>query len=148
MQASKKPKVLTGGLYKDVWYAAGGKSWMAQFIYDANADYYWSNDNTTGAIPLGIEAVLEKATEADIWLNPSMHTTYADMNSSNLHYRRFSAFTNEQVFSNSIKKGPTGGLLFYELASLRPDIVLKDLVKIFHPEILPEHKFFFFAPLQ
>ena len=47
-KAKTKPTVLTGGLYKDVWYVAGGKSWMAKFLEDANADYLWADNNETG----------------------------------------------------------------------------------------------------
>ncbi|HBU79689.1 MAG TPA: ABC transporter substrate-binding protein, partial [Muricauda sp.] len=51
-KAKTKPTVLTGGLYKDVWYVAGGKSWMAKFLEDANADYLWADNNETGSIGL------------------------------------------------------------------------------------------------
>jgi iron complex transport system substrate-binding protein len=46
------------------------------------------------------------------------------------------------------KKGKTGGILYYELGPNRPDIVLKDLVKILHPELLVGYKPFFFEKLN
>lgn len=146
--AIEKPTVLTGGLYKDVWYVAGGKSWMAQFLEDANANYLWQETPNTGSIGLSLEAVLEKGVQADYWFNPSLHGSYEELLQANSHYRQFKAFEQKTVFSNAINKGETGGLLFYELAPQRPDLVLKDLISILHPKLLPEHQPHFFMPLN
>ncbi|MUH36382.1 ABC transporter substrate-binding protein [Zobellia amurskyensis] len=145
---TKKPTVLTGGLYKDVWHVAGGKSWMAQFLKDAKTDYLWKDTPETGGIGLSLESVLATAQNADYWLNPSMLTSYKDIEESNNHYTQFDAYKNKTVFSNTIAKGATGGLLYYELGPMRPDLVLKDLIHIFHPELLPDHELFFFKPLE
>jgi len=147
-EATEKPTVLTGGLYKDVWHVAGGNSWMAQFLKDAQADYLWAETNETGGIALSIESVLETADTADFWLNPSMFTSYQEMEKANRHYTQFTAFDNKKVYSNTISKGATGGLLYYELAPNRPDLVLKDLIHVFHPELLPDHQLLFFKPLE
>jgi len=147
-KATKKPTVLTGGLYKDVWHVAGGKSWMAQFLKDAKADYLWATTNETGGLAVSLESILETSEKADYWLNPSMLTSYQEMEKANRHYTQFAAFDNKNVYSNTIAKGATGGLLFYELAPNRPDLVLKDLIHIFHPELLPDHQLFFFKPLE
>ncbi|MFD2098301.1 ABC transporter substrate-binding protein [Flagellimonas iocasae] len=147
-QATEKPTVLTGGLYKDVWYVAGGKSWMAQFLTDANADYIWSETENTGSIGLSLEAVLEKGQQADFWFNPSSHTTYEEVKLANAHYQQFKAFSKKNIFSNAIEKGDKGGLIFYELAPQRPDLVLKDLIHILHPDLLPDYKPHFFKPLR
>lgn len=147
-KATEKPTVLTGGLYKDVWHVAGGKSWMAQFLKDAKADYLWATNNETGGLALSLESVLETSEKADYWLNPSMLTSYQEMEKANRHYTQFAAFDNKKVYSNTITKGTTGGLLFYELAPNRPDLVLKDLIHIFHPELMPNHQLFFFKPFK
>ncbi len=146
--ARSKPTVLTGGLYKDVWYVSGGKSWMAQFLKDAQTDYLWKDTPETGSISLSVESVLDKGQKAQFWLNPSMHTSYSEMATANRHYQQFDAYKNKNIFSNTIAKGPSGGLLFYELAPQRPDLVLKDLIHIFHPTLLPEHELYFFKPLD
>ncbi len=147
-EANEKPTVLTGGLYKDVWYVAGGNSWMAQFLQDANADYLWDESPETGSIGLSLEAVLEKGSTAHYWFNPSLHSSYEELLQANSHYQQFYAFNQKKVFSNAIKKGETGGLLFYELAPQRPDLVLMDLISILHPKLLPDHQSHFFMPLQ
>jgi iron complex transport system substrate-binding protein len=55
---------------------------------------------------------------------------------------------NDQVYSFTHKVGDTGGLLYFELAPNRPDIVLKDIIKILHPELLPNHNLYFFDQLK
>lgn len=147
-KAGKRPTVLTGGLFKDVWYVAGGKSWMARFLEDAHTQYLWKENRETGSLSLSLESVLERAREAEFWLNPSMLTTYDAMTEANKHYQEFEAFKTKNVFSNTIAKGTTGGLLFYEQAPNRPDMVLRDLIHIFHPELLPDHNPVFFKPLK
>lgn len=147
-EAKGKPTVVTGGLYKDVWYVAGGNSWMAQFLKDARTNYLWSDTKETGSLSLSIESVLEKAQNAGFWLNPSMITSYEELKQANRHYVQFDAYKNRNVYSNTITKGDTGGLIYYELAPQRPDLVLKDLIHIFHPELLPDHELFFFKPLE
>lgn len=143
-----KPTVITGGLYKDIWHVAGGKSWMAQFLSDAQTDYLWANNDQVGGMALSLESVLGKSQHADFWLNPSMLTSYDEMKRFSRHYEQFDAFKNQNVYSNTITKGATGGLLFYELAPQRPDLVLKDLIHIFHPALLPNHEPLFFKPLK
>ena len=146
--ADAKPTVLTGGLYKDVWYVAGGSSWMSQFLKDANTQYLWEETDKTGSIGLSLEEVLTKGKEAEFWFNPSLHSTYLEMENANSHYPEFDAYKNQNVFSNALAKGETGGILFYELAPQRPDLVLKDLISILHPNLMEGYETHFFKPLQ
>lgn len=146
--ARSRPKVLSGALYKDVWYLPAGESWAARFMEDANADYLWKKTSGTGSLSLSLEAILEKASDADVWISPSQFTAYDEMEDSNDHYLRFKPFKERKLYTFALSRGATGGLLYYELAPSRPDIVLKDLIQIFHPELLPEYEPYFFKPLQ
>jgi iron complex transport system substrate-binding protein len=148
MKATNKPTVLSGALYKDVWYLPGGKSWAASFINDANADYLWSDTNATGSLSLSLESVLSKAGNASFWVSPSQFISYNELNKASRHYSQFKAYKEKRIFTFANTKGESGGLLFYELGPARPDLILKDLIYIFHPELLPEHQLFFFKPLQ
>ncbi len=147
-KASDKPSVLSGALYKDVWYLPGGRSWASKFLEDAHAEYLWKETRETGSLSLSLESVLEKAKEADYWVAPSQYTSYQEMQESNRHYQQFKAFRDRKVYTYARTTGATGGLLYYELGPNRPDLVLKDLIHIFHPELLPDHEPFFFKPLK
>lgn len=147
-KAAHTPTVLSGALYKDVWYLPAGESWAAQFLADANVNYLWQESKGTGSLSLSLESVLEIGQHADYWISPSQFTSFLEMEEANMHYQQFKAFKEKKIFTFAATKGPTGGLLFYELAPQRPDLVLKDMVHIFHSEVLPDHNPYFFKPLR
>lgn len=142
------PTVLSGAMYQDHWYLPQGGSWGALFMKDAHAEYLWADSDGTGSHTLSFETVLDKAQAADYWIGPAQFTSLKEMIESNPHYAQFEAFQNGQVYSFANKTGATGGLLYYEVAPNRPDLVLKDLVKILHPELLPEYELHFFEKLK
>ena len=142
-----KPSVLAGSMYKDIWYLPAGNSYQAQYLKDANANYIWANTEGTGSLSLQIESVLDKGSEADLWIGPGSFKSYTEMKTANPLYAAFSAFKNKKIFSAANTLGETGGTLYYELAATRPDIVLKDMIKAIHPDILPDYQPFFFKPL-
>ena len=147
-KVAKKPTVLSGSLYKDVWYLPGGKSWASMFLEDANTDYLWKDTEETGSLSLSLESVLEKGRGAEYWISPSQFTHYAQMEDSNRHYSQFSAFKNKKIYTYANSKGATGGMYYFELGPNRPDLILRDLIHIFHPELLPNHTPIFFKPLE
>lgn len=142
------PTALSGAMYKDIWYLPGGNSFQAQFFKDANVDYLWKDDAETGSLALNFETVLLKAQDAEFWISPGQFSTYEQMKDANKHYAHFKAFTTKNCFTFFEKKGATGGSLYYELASNRPDLVLKDLIKVFHPELLPSYQPTFLTPIR
>lgn len=147
-QVVTKPTVLSGAMYKDVWYVAHGDSWQAKVIADAGGDYLWAHERGTGSIALSIESVLEKGQDAAVWIAPGQFTSYSKLLESNAVYEQFDAFKSKNAFTFASKKGETGGVLYYELAPNRPDLVLKDLIKALHPELLSDYKPFFFTALE
>ncbi|MDG3581532.1 ABC transporter substrate-binding protein [Galbibacter pacificus] len=146
--AKNKPTVLSGSMFKDIWYVPAGKSWVAHFLEDANANYLWKDSFGTGSLSLNFETVLEKAKNADFWIGPGQFVSYNQLKETNKHYTQFKAYKDKKVYTYSLATGVTGGLLYYELAPNRPDIVLKDIIHILHPEILPDYKTVFFKQLQ
>ena len=147
-KAMTKPAVLSGAMYQDQWYVPQGESWAALFMKDAQSNYLWADSKGTGSLSLPFETVLDKAQNADYWIAPGDFSSLKEMNESNPHYMEFTAFKNKKVYSYSAKKGAKGGILYFELSPTRPDWVLKDLIKILHPELLPDHELFFFQKLD
>lgn len=144
---SSRPTVLCGAMYKDVWYLPNGTSPEAQFLKDANVNYLWRDTTESGSIALSFEAVFDKARNADLWLSPSYYSSYSDLDQANSHYKEFDAFQNKKIFTFSNTTGATGGVIYYELGTTRPDLVLKDMIKICHPGTLEDYKLTFFKPL-
>ncbi|HKX86850.1 MAG TPA: ABC transporter substrate-binding protein [Flavobacterium sp.] len=143
-----KATVLYGNMYQDQWYVAKGNSWVAQFLKDAKANYLWADVEGTGSLGLPFEKVLEKAKNADIWIAAGTFKTLEELSASNPHYSQFTAFGKKNVYTFESKLGATGGTIYYEMAPSRPDLVLKDFMKIFHPELLPDYTLTFAEKLK
>ncbi len=134
-EKKSKPTVLDGSSYKGVWYAAGGKSYSARMYADAGADYYWHTDNSKGSIPVSFETIIDKQSEADYWFGPSTGKR-DDLLSIDSRYKKLKSFCEGHVYFFGKRVNPNGGLDFFESGVTRPDKVLKDLIWVFHPELL------------
>lgn len=147
-QAKKQPTILSGAMHKEVWYMPNGSSPEAQFLKDANVNYLWSDTTGNGSLALSFEVVLDKAKDADLWLSPSYYSSLKQLEDTNTLYTNFDAFKNKNIYSFSNTTGATGGVLYYELGTARPDLVLKDIIKICHPELLENYNPYFFKKLE
>jgi iron complex transport system substrate-binding protein len=147
-RAALKPTILAGDIFEGKWYLPSGTSWGSLILKEANSNYLWHETKGTGSLSLSFEAVFEKAKDADFWITSGQFSSLKQMLDANPHYAQFKAFQNKNIYSFAGKKGKTGGILYYELAPNRPDIVIKDIVKILHPELLVSYKPFFFEKLK
>lgn len=147
-QTNHKPTILSGNLYKDVWYTPAGESFEAKLIADANADYLWRNTTGTASLSLSIEAVLEKGQKADIWLGGGLFKERKTLGNFENKYTLFKAFKNDKVYSKDLFQGSTGGIWYFEIGSLRPDWILEDLIRISHPDLLEDAPFHFYQKLD
>jgi len=143
-----KPKVMAGVMYKDIWYVPGADSWGARLLEVAGGDYLFKDQKGTGSAQLSYEYVLENAQEADFWLGASDFRSLSDMKNADPRYAHFQAFQQGNVYTYTSKKGATGGIEYFELGYLRPDLILKDLIKILHPELLPDYSLYFYSQLH
>jgi cobalamin transport system substrate-binding protein len=144
----KKPTVFTGSDYQGTWSMPGGHSFAATFLKDAGANYLWADDTSTGSLPLAFEAVFEKAQGADYWLNVGIFATLKDVLSADARYAGFAAYKSGNVWNNDAKTTPAGGDDYYESAVAHPELVLADLIKIFHPDLLPDHQLVYYRQLK
>jgi iron complex transport system substrate-binding protein len=147
-KVASKPTVLCGAMYQEQWYVPQGESWASLFLKDAQSNYLWADTKGNGSLAVPFETILEKAQNAAFWIAPGDFSSLKQMSDSNPHYIQFTSFKNKKVYSYSVNKGAKGGIIYFEWSPTRPDWVLKDLIKIFHPELLPNHKLFFFKKLD
>lgn len=148
LKATKKPTVISGGLFKNIWNLPAGDSFEASFLTDANCNYLYKDTKGKGSLSLNIENVFTKGKDADIWISPSFYTSLKQLKNANDLYSKFKAFKTKQIYSYANKKGTTEGIIYFELAPAHPDLVLKDLIKITHPTLLPNYKLTFFEKLK
>lgn len=145
---ANKPTVFSNVPYGNIWYVAGGRSFAARFLQDAGADYIFEDDSTRGSAQMSIETVFQRAQNADFWLNVSNFNSLQEVKNLDARFVEFKAFREGKVFNNNLKVNENGGMEYWELGVVRPDIVLKDLVKIFYPALLPAHEFYFYKKLE
>ena len=149
LKATVKPTILSGAIMsKDIWNLPAGESFVAQFLKDANLNYLWKDSKGKGSLSLSFESVFDTGRNADFWIAPGYFSSKEQLLQSNQIYAEFTAFKNDRIYTPSTKKGKTGGVLYYELAPTRPDLVLKDIIKITHPNLLPNYELTFFEKMQ
>ncbi|MBR0118325.1 MAG: ABC transporter substrate-binding protein [Prevotella sp.] len=130
----ERPTVFSGEMHGGNWYAVGGKNHLAQIFRDAGAEYVMK-DNNTGGVPIEYEKMYATAANADYWriLNSFPGDfSYDALKASEPRNALFKAFKDHHVIYCNMKKTP-----YYEASPVSPDVVLADLVAIFHPELMP-----------
>jgi len=132
----ERPLVLSGQAFGGVFFAAGGKSFIAQLIHDAGGRYLFADDTSSGSFQIGdLERLIVAARDADYWIQASMqYRTPADIAADDPRLAQLPVAQPGKVWIPDALKGPNGGVQFYELGSARPDLVLMDLISILHPE--------------
>ncbi|MEL6252725.1 MAG: ABC transporter substrate-binding protein [Bacteroidota bacterium] len=145
---SKKPMIISSLPFKAIWSVPGGDSYMAKLYQDAGADYYWKDQEGTASIPLSFEAVYPAGLEAVIWISPGAIRSYKSLIVQDERFSDFSSVQNKKVYHNYKRALPTGGNDYWESGVINPHLILKDLVSIFHPDLLPDHKRVYFDELE
>jgi iron complex transport system substrate-binding protein len=143
-----KPLVLAGLPWKDTWFLPGGRSFSAQFITDAGGDYLWKDDLSKEYIALDLESVFLRALNAGTWINTGSVETKAELIGHDNRFKVIRAFRTDSVFNNNARLSSMGGNDYWESGAVYPDIILKDLIKIFHPEFLTEHELSYYRKLE
>lgn len=93
----------------------------------------------------GFETVFDKGEHADFWLikyNQPQDKTYKELQKDYSLYARFKAFRERRIYGCNTHRIP-----FYEESPFHPEILLKDMVKIFHPELLEGYEPKYFSNL-
>ena len=147
-QVTDKPTVLADTVFQGTWYMPGGQSYMARYLADAGGDYLWADEPSSGSTPLSFEAVFDRAHDADVWVNLGFTSSLDDLLAQDARYADFKAFQNGQVWNNNVRVNENGGNDYYESGSANPDVVLADLIKILHPDLLPEHELVYYQQLK
>lgn len=144
-KSKRTPTILSGSIMQNnIWSLPAGDSFVAKFLEDANTNYLWKESQGKGSLQLNFESVFDKAQHANFWIAPGYFSTKKELLDSNIHYEKFSAFKENKIYTVSSRKGKTGGIIYYELALTRPDLVLKDIIKITQPDVLPDYELQFF----
>ncbi len=143
-----KPLVINNMPYKGAWFVSGGESFTAQFLRNAGADYPWFSSDETGGLRKSFEVIYEIGLEADIWINPGAANSKEDILAKDSRFKDFKPFQSGEIYNNNKRTSPSGGNDFWESGVVHPEIILADLIKIFHPQQLPNHRLYYYQKVD
>ncbi|QNK63745.1 ABC transporter substrate-binding protein [Pedobacter sp. PAMC26386] len=147
-KAAVKPSLICGMPYKGTWYVPDGDSYMVQFLKDAGTTYQWANIHGKGSLPLNFETVAPVALKADFWLNVGTVNSKNDIKAIDNRYVDFKPFKDGHIYNFNKKVNDIGSNDYWESGAVNPQVVLGDLIKIFHPELLPDHQLVYYKQLN
>lgn len=147
-EVKERPLIMSGKSFKGTWWMPGGRNYSSILTNDAGGYYpYYTTDTNTNSLPLSLEKVVVDFLHADYWISPGANSLQQLINEES-RYADFTPVKTENVYEPNKRSFEFGANDFWETAMLRPDILLKDLVKIFHPELLPQHQLYFYQKLD
>ena len=100
---------------------------------------YVSNSST----PIGLETAYGLIQKADYWINVGVASTLDELKAVNPKFADAKAVREKTVYNNNLRLTPTGGNDYWESAGVRPDVVLRDLIHIFHPELVTDSLYYY-----
>lgn len=145
--ATNKPKVLSGAPYKGTWYIPGGQTFMAEFYNNSGMDYFYKDNKDNFSLALSLETVMGNFLSSDIWVGVDAKT-YEALASQDERLMLFKPAKTKKVYHYLNRTTTTGGNDFWESAMLRPDILLKDFIRIAHPELLPDWELYYLGTVE
>lgn len=143
-----RPRVMLNAPWRDSWFVPGDRSYMVRLLGDAGADYAASGVDDDRSRPISLETAYLAAAGADYWFCPGGVADMAGLLSENSRFGDIPAVRNGRVYNNNARTTPDGGSDFWESGTVRPQVILRDMIRIFHPELLPDHELYYFRKME
>ena len=141
-----RPTVLLERKYGASWAVPSGGSYIGVLHADAGADYIFRGYPGAKSVHLTFEEVFDRAGEADCWFlkyDTRTPLTYRLLQEEYQPYANFRPWKERNIFAcNTITS------TYYEDITLHPDLVLEDLIALYHPDLLPGHRQRYYFPLD
>lgn len=132
------PKVMLNTPYNDTWFMPSAESYAVRLISDAGGDFIYKKNTGNASAPVDMEEAYVLASKADVWLYPGQARNLDEVRKMVPKFTDTPPLRNGRIFNNNRRLSPAGGNDYFESAVIRPDVVLRDLIKIFHPELVRE----------
>ena len=137
------PTVMFNTPWNDSWVMPSTKSYMAQLVADAGAEYIYKENSSNSSTSIGLETAYGLIQKADYWINVGSATSLDELKTVNPKFADAKAVRERTVYNNNLRLTPTGGNDYWESAVVHPDMVLRDLIHIFHPELVPDSLYYY-----
>ena len=149
ISGEERPRAMINTPYRDSWVLPSENNYMARIISDAGGRCYTTEGEGNTSKPIDIEQALLYAESADVWLNVGSCNTLQELTSQNPRFAKVKIVKDKKVYNNTARHTTSGGSDFWESGVVRPDIILKDLATIFHPEFMTEeHTLYYYKRLN
>lgn len=132
----ERPDVMVNIPYGDAWIMSPPGSYMGRLITDAGADYIYPGDTTEVSRTIDIEEAYKLVNECDYWINTGRVTSKAALLAELPKFADVPCLKEGRVYNNNLRINRYGGDDFWESGIMHPDIILEDLINIFHPGLL------------
>lgn len=138
-----RPTVMFNTPWNDSWVMPSTQSYMARLVNDAGARYLYQENHSNRSTPIGLETAYELIQQADYWIHVGSATSLSELKAMNPKFADAKAVKENNVYNNNLRMTPQGGNDYWESAVVRPDVVLRDLIHIFHPELVSDSLYYY-----
>lgn len=135
MEGKESCKVLINIPFKDVWYLPGEESYIARLISDAGGVLLGAAKGESSSTRESFEKMYSLALQADVWLNQNSVSKASELSAENPMFKNVPCFKSGKLYNNIKRVTPKGGSDFWESGAVNPEVILTDLIKIFHPDM-------------
>ena len=132
------PKVMINTPYADSWFMPSTTSYIARLIADAGGDYIYQQNTSNHSLPIDLEQAALLTTQADIWLHVENINTLDDLRRQLPKFAHMPCVQRGEVYNCDKRRVAGGGNDYWESGVVHPDVILRDLIKIFHSELVSE----------
>lgn len=139
----ERPGVMLNVPWNDTWIVPSLQNYMVRLITDAGGIYLYRHNNGRASVSIGMETAYVLIAKADYWLNVGSFKTLAELCSMNPRFADAKAVKNGKVYNNNLRMNSNGGNDFWESAVVCPDIVLRDMIQIFHQELIKDELYYY-----
>lgn len=145
---TRRPAVMLNTPWNDSWMMPSVNNFVVRLIRDAGGDYIYPKNTSHSSVAIGLETAYGLIREADVWLNTGRVTSLAELLAVDEKFSDAKAVREKKVYNNNLRLTPGGGNDYWESGCVRPDVVLRDLIRILHPELLEEGDLYYYRHLE
>lgn len=135
LKRSSRPKVMINLPYGDSWFMASTSSYLVRLIEDAGGDYVYKKNNSNESRPIDLEEAFMLVSASDKWINVGQTRSLDELRKNYPKFAATKPVVSGEVYNTTGRVAANGANDYWERGVVEPDVVLRDMVMIFHPEL-------------
>ena len=135
LKHSSRPKVMINLPYGDSWFMAPTGSYLVRLIEDAGGDYIYKKNNSNESRPIDLEEAFMLVSASDKWINVGQTRSLDELRKNYPKFAATKPVLSGEVYNTTGRVAANGANDYWERGVVEPDVVLRDMVMIFHPEL-------------